>query len=209
VEQGWSDMAHLEEVNLVTGCFQEEPPACAHLKLVRDALELHGFQGYLGFLSSVIKTERAMRWLVDNVMPFHLVVTFECFTNRNAILKHSKAELRPEDVGPILEVAKATGIETGFTFIVGLDPLDVAIEGLAGLRDHVTRFPNFQVFQAHNDFMRGFAAPGADDVEFMLEARKRIERLFVDTDLRPQTWANYRPLWYWTFAGEELSGERI
>ena len=209
VEQGWQDMAHLEEVNLVTGCFQQERPALDHLKLVRDALELHGFTGHLGFLSSVIRTEPSMRWLAEHVAPFHLVVTFECFTNRDAILKHSKAELTPEQIGPILARAKGSGIETGFTYIVGLDPIGVAIEGLGGLRDHVTRFPNFQVFQAHNDFMRRFAAPGADDVEFMLDARRRIERLFVDTPLRPQTWANYRPLWYWSFAGEELSGERI
>jgi hypothetical protein len=208
-EQGWSDMSHLEEVNLATGCFHEEQPAITHLEFVRQALSQHGFTGQIGFLTSVLKTDQAFERIAETVAPFFLLLTFECFTNRESILKHSKAALRPEEIGPILARAKSYGLDSSFTYIVGLEPMDVALDGLAKLRDNVTRFPNFQIYQAHNRFMERFAAPGADTVAFYLDARKQLERLFADTGLRPDTWSNYRPLWYWSFADEVLSGERI
>jgi hypothetical protein len=208
-EMGWPDLAHLEEVNLVTGCFHEEQPALEHMELVRSALESHRSRPVLGILSSVIRTREALERSAETLAPFMLVVTLECFTNREAILKHSKAELRPEDVPAILATAKELGHETGFTYIVGLEPIHEVIDQIEALAAHCTRFPNLQVYQAHNRFMERFAAPGADDLEYYLSARKDLERIFYDTELRPLTWTNYRPLWYFEFADEALAGDRI
>ena len=69
---------------------------------------------------------------------------------------------------------------------------------------YLTDFPNLQIFQSHNPFMNIFRAEGADSLEFFLKARREFEKLFLDTDLRPRHWQNYRPLWYYTFGREPL-----
>lgn len=208
-EIGRPDLSHLDEVNIVTGCFHTEEPAIEHMQIVRDALERHSSKPLLGILSSVIRSRAALERIAETVSPFMLVVTLECFTNRDAILKHSKAQLRLEDLPQILSTAKELGHETGFTYIVGLEPIDLVLDRIAELGAGCTRFPNFQVYQAHNRFMERFSAPGADTIEYYLDARKKLERVFYDTGLRPLTWTNYRPLWYFEFADEELAGDRI
>ncbi|MBM7789564.1 hypothetical protein [Tenggerimyces flavus] len=207
-EQSWSDMSGLDEVNVVTGCFHWEEPAIDHLAMVREALAKHGGKAQLGMLSSVIRTEAGMDRIAEEVAPFFLVMTLECFTNRSAILKHSKASLRPEEVPRILVAARDRGFQATFTYIVGLEPIDVVREALFELSQVVTKFPDFQVFQAHNKFMESFGTRGSDQLEFYLQARRQLEQMFRDLPLRPQTWANYRSLWYYEFAGEELSGAR-
>ncbi len=206
---GWTDLSRLEEVNIVTGCFHTEEPAIEHLAMVRSALDKHSSHPLVGILSSVIRSRAALERIAAAAAPFMLVLTLECFTNRTAILKHSKATFRPEDGPSILETAVQLGHETGFTYIVGLEPVDPVLEQLRELARHCTRFPNFQVLQAHNSYMQRFAAPGADSIEYYLHARGELEKMFVDTDLRPLTWTNYRPLWYFEFAGEPLVGDRV
>lgn len=44
----------------------------------------------------------------------------------------------------------------------------------------------------------------AKKLEFYVETRLGIEKIFNDTDLRPKRWENYRPLWYKYFASEEF-----
>jgi len=205
-ERGWQDLTGLEEVNVVTGCFREETAAITHLDLVRKVLQRHAFGGTLGFLSSVILSEGAMTRIASTLSPFLLVVTLECFSRREVLLKNSKANLRPEAMPGLLASARCAGLETGLTYIVGLEPLELSLEHLLVFQPHLTRFPNFQIFQAHNRFMGRFAAPGADRIEFFLDARRRLESAFWKTNLRPQPWVNYRGLWYFTFAGEELPG---
>ena len=76
--------------------------------------------------------------------------------------------------------------------------------GVAGLVPHVSEFPGFQVYQAHNRVMAHLRAPGAESLEFYLAARRDLEALMSPTGLRPKGWQCYRSLWYYTFAGEEL-----
>jgi hypothetical protein len=207
--QGWHDLSHLEEVNVVTGCFHHEEAAIEHLALVRKALRMHAADPVLGILSSVIRTPAGLQRIAVESAPFMLVLTLECFTERPTILKHSKAEFDPADGPGILRTARELGHETGFTYIVGLEDIDPVLEPLTQWGRECTRFPNFQVLQAHNPYMARFAAKGADTVEYYLDARRKLESIFEDTPLRPLTWTNYRPLWYFSFAGEPLTGERI
>jgi len=208
-ELGWPDMASLEKVGLSTGCFQAEQPAINHLSLVREVFVKHNFTGSIHFLSSVITSEAGFDRIREEVAPFHLTLTVECFTNREVILKRSKAKLRVEDMPHVLSRSKKRGFETDFTYIVGLDSYDAVIPGLLLLKEHITTFPRFQVYQVHNTSMQASVAKGATAIEYFLRLRKDIERLFLDTELRPKSWENYRPLWYFSFADEELTGIRI
>jgi hypothetical protein len=51
--------------------------------------------------------------------------------------------------------------------------------------------------------------PAGGDLEFYLAARRTLEQIFAPSGLRPESWRNYRPLWYFEFAGAPLDGPRI
>lgn len=200
------DLSELREVTVSTGCFEREDAAVAHLVGLRTALGLQGIGARIGFLTSVIQSDAAFADLAARVAPFVLRLTAECFTRRDLLLKASKARLRRADMPDLLRRARAAGLGTSFTYIVGLDPLTELRTGVAALGEHVSEFPNFQVYQAHNSIMAGLRTPGAEQLEFYLQTRASIEQLLGGRGLRPQAWECYRPLWYFSFAGERLVG---
>lgn len=202
------DMSGVEKVTVCTGCFQHEHLAVEHLRQVRSAMSHQNCDGAIHFLSSVITTDSGVQAIAD-LGPFHLTLTGECFTRRGIILKESKARLGPAEMVDVLGRAKATGVSTDFTYIVGLDDPEVALRHLTDFVPVTTTFPRFQVYQSHSSLMDMFVADGARDIEFYLHMRRELEELFGPTGLRPQSWENYRPLWYFTFAGEPLTGARI
>ncbi|GAB2494051.1 hypothetical protein GCM10027063_36870 [Promicromonospora xylanilytica] len=198
------DLSELREITVSTGCFEHEEPAVEHLVSLRRELGRRGVDASIGFLTSVITSDAGFRRLAQEVTPFILRLTIECLGRRSMMLKASKAMLTPDAMPGVLARAAAVGLDTSFTYIVGLDDHEVLRAGLEDLVPHVTRFPNFQVYQAHNAIMEGLRTPGADDVAYYLRARTIIEEAFASSDLRPQAWEGYRPLWYTTFAGERL-----
>ncbi len=202
------DMSGIEKVTICTGCFHYERLALEHLASVREAMATHNCDGSIHFLSSVLRSEDGLD-AAARIGPFHLTLTAECFGRRDVVLKQSKASLTPDAMVEVLRAARERGLVTDYTYIVGLDSPDLALRWLPALAEQATTFPRFQVFQPHTDLMDVFVAGGAGDIEYYLRMRKEIERLFVDTPLRPQSWENYRPLWYFTFAGEPLSCVRI
>lgn len=203
------DMAGVEKVTVCTGCFHYESLAIEHLRQVRAAMGEQNCSGaILHFLSSVITSDDGIRALAD-LAPFHLTLTAECFTQRGVILKESKARLEPAEMVDVLGRAADAGITTDFTYIVGLDNPELALRQLAKFVPVTTAFPRFQVYQSHTSLMDMFAADGARDIEFYLRMRREIEELFGPSGLRPQSWENYRPLWYFSFAEEPLTGVRI
>jgi hypothetical protein len=202
------NLAELREVTVSTGCFEREDAAVSHLLSLRSVLTAHGITARIGFLTSVVRTDAAFARLAERVSPFVLRLTAECFTRRDLMLKASKAALTRRQMPELLARAARAGLDTSFTYIVGLDPLEALRTGVAALAEHVTEFPNFQVYEAHNGIMAGLRACGADDLEFYLRARREIERIIAPTGLRPRAWECYRPLWYFTFVGEALVGAR-
>lgn len=202
------DMSMVEKVTVCTGCFHYEHLALQHLREVREAMTAHSCGGAIHFLSSVVRSERGLDDLAE-LGPFHLTITAECFDRRPVLLKDSKASLTPQEMVNILAGVRQRGVVGDFTYIVGLDPADAALDQLASFIPVTTTFPRFQVFQPHNSFMELFIADGARDIEYYLYMRRGIERLFAPTGLRPQSWENYRPLWYYTFADEQLTCPRI
>ncbi|MDT0318554.1 radical SAM protein [Streptomyces millisiae] len=205
---GMTDLTGVETVTVCTGCFLREDLALEHLAEVRSAMGANGCTGTLHFLSSVLTTEEGLD-AAARLGPFHLTLTAECFTGRPQILKESKAKLSPEAMVAVLGEAKERGITTDFTYIVGLDPIEEAIEHLKRFVPVTTTFPRFQTYQAHNAFMDIYRTPGSETIEWHLTMRRSLEGLFEDTGLRPAWWQNYRSPWCFTFAGEDLTGERV
>ncbi|MDA8369061.1 MAG: radical SAM protein [Nocardiopsaceae bacterium] len=203
-----ADMTEVERVTVCTGCFKHEHLALQHLQQVREAMTEQNCSGIIHFLSSILTTTQGMDAAAD-ISPFHLTLTAECFTQRGVILKESKANLTPAEMVRVLGDAAERSIMTDFTYIVGLDSPEVALQHLADFVPVTTTFPRFQIYQSHNNLMDLFIADGARDIDFYLYMRREIEDLFGPTGLRPKPWENYRPLWYFTFADEPLRGERI
>lgn len=206
---GWEDLQSVEKITVCTGCFHYENLAIDHLGVVREAASRHNFEGQLHLLSSVVRTPAGFERIRREVGSFHLTLTIECFANRNVILKKTKAEFPFEDMLNTLQAGVEAGCDTDFTYIVGLDSPEVGLPKLAQLRDFVTTFPKFQIYQAHNPFMQLFAYPDVTQIEFFLRMRQAIEDMFYETSLRPQSWENYRSLWYFTFANEDHNTIRI
>lgn len=208
-DYGDESLASLSEIVVCTGCFNEESAALDHLVSVREVFTHYGFRGSVGFLSSVIRSEEGFDRIAMGVAPFHLTLTIECFTGRADVLKQSKSDLDLPAMVNLLRRAKRRGFETDFTYIVGLDDFESCVDGLRRLSPFVTSFPRLQVYQAHNAFMDAFRTKEAGNIEYYLRIRKKAEAIFKDTGIRPQSYQNYRPLWYFAFADEGMFGPRI
>lgn len=202
------DLSGVDKVTICTGCFHYEHLALDHLREVRAAMTHHGCSGWIHFLSSVLTSAGGLATASD-IGPFHLTVTVECFSRRPEILKQSKAKLTPDDVEDVLRRAGEYGVLADYTYIVGLDQEDLAHHYLSRYAPLTTTFPRFQIFQPHSAFMDRYVTSGGGRMEYYLSMRRMIENLFKDTDLRPKSWENYRPLWYFSFAGESLDSVRI
>lgn len=205
----WDDLSPLDTLAVCTGCFHHENNAIDHLVEFRRLLKEQKSQANIHFLSSVIRSRESFKRILEEVAPFHLTLTIECFSNREIILKGSKASLTYDQMIETLRLGKEHQCKVDFTYIVGLDSFDEATKKLPDLVNEVNTFPRFQIFQSHGSFMSVLADQGAQDIEYFLQMRKFIENLFIDRPLRPQSWENYRPLWYFTFADEELKSVRI
>ncbi|MEO3756076.1 radical SAM protein [Streptomyces sp. B6B3] len=205
---GMADLSSVTTVTVCTGCFLHEHLSLEHLAEVRAAMAANGCVGKLHFLSSVLTTGDGLD-AAARLGPFHLTLTAECFTGRPQILKESKAKLTPEQMVSVLGEAKERGITTDFTYIIGLDPIEEAIEHLRRFVPVTTTFPRFQTYQAHNAFMDVYRAPGSERIEWHLTMRRGLEELFGPTRLRPAWWQNYRSPWCFSFADEDLTGARI
>lgn len=199
----------LREVTVSTGCFEREDLALAHLRALRHSLRALEIEAKIGFLTSVVRTRSAFEQIADEVAPFLLYLTAECFTRREVLLKATKASLTPEEMPALLACARQAGLDTSLNYIVGLESLDVFEKHMKQLANHLTVFPNLQVYQAHHPLMAVLRFPGAEDVAFYLEARRRAEEIFRQTGLRPEPWRCYRPLWYFSYDNEYIAGPHI
>jgi len=208
-DNGWPDLSGVEVITVCTGCFQTPAAAIQHMSAVQSAARAGGFRGRLHLLSSVIRDRADLEQIAAELLPFHLTLTVECFTRRELILKQSKASLTMDDCCRILDDCAELGIDADFTYVVGLDPLDVTVAGLRRLAAHVTAFPRLQVYQAHNEYMRRARTPEAASLEYFLEVRRSVERSYADAEVAPKSWENYRPLWYTDFCGERVTGPRV
>ncbi|WP_418153421.1 hypothetical protein [Actinoalloteichus caeruleus] len=199
----------VEVVTESTGCYQLEEAAVKHLLDLRRVLTAMGLGPHIGFLTSVVRSDDAFRTLAEQVAPFTLWLTIECFTRRDLLLKDTKADLTPQQMPDLLARTRSAGLDASFNLVVGLDPLDQLIDGVRRLASHLSDFPNLQVYQAHTPLMSSLRATGANELEFYLYARTRLEPVLSSTGLTPVRWHCYRPLWHYEFAGHPLTGPTV
>lgn len=208
-DNGWPDLAGVDVITVCSGCFNTPDAALTHLTDLRTAANKLGFKGRVHILSSVVRSRADLEQLAANVAPFHLTLTLECFTRRDLILKASKASLTVDEACRILDDCADLGLLGDFTYVAGLDPLDIAVTELRRLAEHVTTFPRIQVFQGHNDYMRQYRNSSASRLTYYLELRRSVEEAFAKRGVRPKSWENYRPLWYTVFDGAAVEAPRV
>ena len=109
------------------------------------------------------------------------------------ILKNEK-KLELNKITELMEESIHLNIKTNFSYILGLDSLDVFRSGMRKMKKFINTFPIISLYQTNN-FRKEFRTPEANNIEYYLKSRKYIEKLFSDTELRPNSWNNYRSLW--------------
>lgn len=197
------NLTSIERIGISTGCFREERIAVSHLVSLSKALDRYGFNGSLQFLSSVIRTEEALRTLKDSVPGFHLTLTIECLEHRDTYLKPSKSSLTTSGAITILKACQALGVPCDFTYIIGLDNLSNVKSSLIEMCSLCTEFPKIQVFQPHAAFMRCLDK-GLTDTNYYKEFKDFFESEFNLSSMRPKHWHNYRSPWCFEFSGAPL-----
>jgi hypothetical protein len=203
-----SDLSYLHRVDVVTGCFGSEKEALEHLCLIRDIFSRYNYNGEIFYFGSEITSERAFDKLKE-IEPFALCLSLECFENRDKILRWHKARISLEDAKEILAMCKERGFGTHFSYVLGIEPLELVLEKMEEFLPYVNRLPVVNIYQPHTQGQRKLLVPEANELEYFLAARKGLEKIFGPTGYRPRTWGNYRCLWYLKFQDEYLTGERL
>lgn len=201
--QNLIDLSHLIQVSMVTGCFGSEKKVLEYLKMLRGILTRFGFKGTLFYYGSEITSEKGLEEL-KKISPFILCLSVECFADRGIILKSAKGRLAFEDIKRILLKARECELGVRFSYILGIEPLELMEINFVRLLPYINVFPVINVFQVHNG-QENLRFHEAREIEYYLEARKIIERIFMNTTMRPNPWENYRSLWYLNFGKEQLN----
>ena len=125
------------------------------------------------------------------------------------IMRPEKAELGIYKIKELLERAKSYGFSTNYLYILGLESLKEMEKGMQFLKGSINRFPGIQILQNFVPEHEGYRIIEAKNIEYYLQARKIIEKLFGDENYRPRSWENYRGLFYTWYNGMPLSCVRI
>lgn len=203
-----SNLSNLFRVDIVTGCFGNEEKALAHLFFVRKIFSKFGFNGEIFYYGSEITSKVAFDEL-ETIKPFAFCLSLECFKNRNKLLKKQKGIISLENAKRILEMSKKRKFGTQFSYILGLEPLDFMIEKMKEFLPYINRLPVINIFQPHTPHQKKMLDSNALRLEYFLNARKRLEKIFRNKNYKPRTWGNYRCLWYLKFGKEQLLGSRL
>lgn len=204
---GFADLSHLVQISVVTGNYRESDNLCRFLLELKQVTQRYCFGGKIFYLGSQITTAERLRRLVE-IQPFGVCFSLEVFDRRN-LLRRDKKALELKDAREAMDVARRLGHEVNFSYIAGMEPLRVIEEHFRYFRDHVSKFPTINAFQKHKFQGPTLMDPSADRLEYFLDARQILERLFDGTGMRPLPWEDYRSLWFLTFDKEALHGIRI
>ncbi|GAA4901375.1 hypothetical protein LX16_0437 [Stackebrandtia albiflava] len=188
-----STLADLDEVTVTSSAYRDEAAALADLAALRTAMSGLDMSARIGLLSSVVCTEDAMTRLAETVAPFTLFLDAD----------------RSEPAETVLAAARGRGHNTSFTYTVGHEPLDVMRDRLLPLAQYTTVWPSLNILQSVPGGPAEHIAEPADRLDFFLQARTMLERIFAPTSLVPEPWRSYKGLWYREYAGEPLPGPWI
>ena len=208
-EKGEADCSNLYRVSICTGCFGSEEKAVKHLINVNDVLNKLNFKGDLRYIGSEIVSEQAIDSIANHIEKFALSFTAEVFARRGEILRPNKARISIDDIKRVLCNIGNRGFEANILYVLGLDPLQVLIDGFEELFPYMNHFPIVNLFQIYSPEQALLKDTEANRIEYYLKARKALENIYKNSTLRPESWENYRPLWYLSFAKEDKNDIRI
>lgn len=201
-----SDLSSLIQVAVVTGCFGSEQRVVEYLKNLKDVLDEYNLKGEMLYYGSEITTEKSLDEL-QVIKPFTLCLSFECFENRNKMLRDVKAKITIKNAKSILSKAKDLGFNTTFSYILGIEPINAMEILFTEMFPFINRFPIINIFQVHKG-QEKLRYREAWKIDYYMKARKILEKIFINTNMRPRPWENYRSLWYLKFNGEWLDDIR-
>ena len=193
----------LDQIAVVTGLFVDEKDALDHMKNVHMVASWHGFKGELMYFGCQIMSPRAIQEFSE-LGNTAIVFAVDNFTNREKNLSHIKSFLSLEDFYAAMSVAKSYGIGTTFAYVAGVDGLADVINNFEYFSNVCTRFPIVNIFQIQTALQAQALNEEAKNLEYYVQARVEIEKIFKEIDCRPRRWENYRPLWYREFGNEQL-----
>lgn len=204
---GLTDLSHLIQVSVVTGCYEGGEAVCHFLITLKKVLQEYRFSGKIFYLGSQIATQEQLRSLAE-IQPFGVCFSLETFERRE-LLRKDKRALSLQDACELMDFARGMGYEVNFSYIVGMESLRVIEYHLNCFREHVNKFPTVNTLQLHRYHQATLRDPEAHRLEYYLNARQIFERIFGQTNMRPLVFEDYRSLWFLTFSNEELRGIRI
>jgi hypothetical protein len=206
-EHDLTDLSHLIQVSLVTGCYDNSRDLCRFLLTLKQTLNVYRFNGTIFYLGSQITQKEELRRLAV-IKPFSVCYSLETFERRD-LLRDKKRSLDLNMARALMDFAMGLGYAVSFSYIIGIEPLGVVESHFERMRENVNKFPIINTLQMHKYHKSSLADPSASDLEYYLKARKLFERIFSNTDMRPLVWENYRSLWFLMFDKEPLYGIRI
>ncbi|MBU1198320.1 MAG: hypothetical protein KKF46_04615 [Nanoarchaeota archaeon] len=203
-----TDLSHIEDIGIVTGCFKDEYETVNYILMLRKTLRDYGFQGEIKYIGSQITSPKALDTL-EKIKPFGMYLTVECFDRREQLMKPSKVKVSLEKGRQILKMAKKRGMETTFLYILGLDPIEKIKQEFPKYIPFLTRHPIVNLMQNYVPEHENLRDSEARSLDYYIKARLDIETTFAPTELRPRLWENYRAPWSTQYAGEKINGNRI
>ncbi|NCA93652.1 MAG: hypothetical protein EOM84_00575 [Sphingobacteriia bacterium] len=201
------DLSNLVQVAVVTGCYNSNDDLSAFLILLREMLDRYQFKGEIFYLGSQIVNKETIKKL-ESIQPFCYCISLECFENRNTLLRDKKGSMTIESAFKLMEFANSVGHRVNFSYVLGLESLFTVEKYFLLARRFINSFPIVNTIQLHKYHSTSLLTPEAVNIEYFFKARKLFERIFINTDMRPREWENYRSLWFLKFAEEELTGIR-
>lgn len=198
------DIKKFKQIAVVTGLFKNEEHVVSHMKMISEVAGSMGFKGQLMYFGCQVNSDKALRELAD-LGNFYLIYALDNFSKRDKILSKLKSSITLSYAKNTLMRAKNMGIKTSISYICGIDSLKDMIDGFNKIKTVITNFPIINIYQMQTIEQSKLLETEANNLEFYLQARKRIEEIFKSTSLRPKRWENYRPLWYKYFSNEKLA----
>lgn len=181
-QYGLTDLSHLIQVSVVTGCYESSIALYQFLLTLRRVLTEYRFTGKIFYLGSQITADQ-LRGLVE-VQPLCVCWSLETFERRD-LLHAQKRSVSLQDACELMDLARGLGYESTFAYIMGMESLRVVEYHFRCLRAHVNKFPIINTLQLHKYHQPTLQAQGAHRLEYYLEARQILECLFVQTEMRP------------------------
>lgn len=208
-ENNLSDLKNMESITICTGCFKTEEDLINHLILLKKAFDRFYFEGSIRYIGSQIQNMDSLYKIKDEIGKFGLLVTTEKFVGREEIMRPEKSRLILNLTKEFLKKADELGFEATFLYILGLEDLNVFEKYMEYMKDSVNKFPIVQIYQNYVNSQENYRCMDARKLDYYLKARQILERIYKEEHFTPESWENYRSLYYTKFKGKEYKKVRI